>query len=67
MEQYLKLNELKKNDITFFKFSNKPNATVWFINHYNNGSKTYTISKHEDLGNWREVKTTKEVFVDFEY
>lgn len=64
--QYLQVNQLKTNDITFFKLSENSN-TVWVVDHYNKGYKTYSISKYEDVGSWKEVKATRKVFVDFTY
>jgi len=36
--QYLQVNQLKSNDITFFKLNEKSN-TVWIVDHYNQGYK----------------------------
>ena len=66
MERYLQVNELKKNNETFFKLNEKSNS-VWVIEHYNKGYKTYTISNYEDIGSWKEIKATRKVFVGFTY
>ena len=62
----LKMNELKKNKITYFKLKETSN-TVFYVNHYLKGYKEYSISKFEDMNFEKFVKPTKKVFVDFTF
>jgi len=63
---YLKMNELKKNKVTYFKLKETSN-TVFYVNHYLKDYKEYSISKFEDMNSERFVKPTRKVFVDFTF
>ena len=51
----LKMNELKKNKIEYFKLKETSN-TVFYVNHYLKGYKEYSISKFEDMNFEKFVK-----------
>ena len=62
----LKMNELKKNKITYFKLKETSN-TVFYVNHYLKDYKGYSISKFEDMNFEKFVKPTRKVFTDFTF
>ena len=62
----LKMNELKKNKIEYFKLKETSN-TVFYVNHYLKDYKEYSISKFEDMNFEKFVKPTRKVFVDFTF
>ena len=62
----LKMNELKKNKITYFKLKETSN-TVFYVNHYLKDYKEYSISKFEDMNFEKFVKPTRKVFIDFTF
>ena len=62
----LKMNELKKNKITYFKLKETSN-TVFYVNHYLKDYKEYSISKFEDMNFEKFVKPTRKVFTDFTF
>lgn len=64
--KYLKMNELKKNNQTYFKLNEK-SKDIYFVNHYLTGFREYSISKFDDVNFERFVSPTKKVFVDFEF
>ena len=61
-----KMNELKKNKITYFKLKETSN-TVFYVNHYLKDYKEYSISKFEDMNFEKFVKPTRKVFTDFTF
>jgi len=62
----LKMNELKKNKIEYFKLKETSN-TVFYVNHYLKDYKEYSISKFEDMNFEKFVKPTRKVFTDFTF
>ena len=64
--QTIILNKLKQSGATYFK--RKPEAKgVFFINHYDRASKTYSCSDAEDINKEIFIKSNKPVFIGFEY
>ena len=61
-----KMNELKKNKITYFKLKETSNI-VFYVNHYLKDYKEYSISKFEDMNFEKFVKPTRKVFTDFTF
>ena len=61
-----KMNELKKNKITYFKLKETSNI-VFYVNHYLKDYKEYSISKFDDMNFEKFVKPTRKVFTDFTF
>lgn len=62
----IKMNELKKNKEIYFKRKESSNS-VYMVNHYDIGSKSYSCSKVEDINHEVFIKSNKLVFVGFTY
>ena len=60
------IKDLKKNKEEFFKLS--PNSkTVYIVNHYDRGSKSYSVSPFEDYNKETFVKSSRKIYIGFSY
>jgi hypothetical protein len=64
--QAVTINQVKKLKEIYIKL--KPDSEkVYVVNHYDRGSKKWSISPCDDIFSERFVKSTKEVFIGFTY
>jgi len=60
------IKELKKSKEEFFKLS--PNSkAVYIVNHYDRGSKSYSISPSEDCNKESFIKSNRKIYIGFTY
>lgn len=60
------IKDLKKSKEEFFKL-NESSDKVYIANHYDRGSKTYSISPTDDCNKESFVKASRKIFVGFTY
>tara|TARA_A100000172_G_scaffold69802_1_gene50005 strand:+ start:336 stop:536 length:201 start_codon:yes stop_codon:yes gene_type:complete len=66
MKPYIELRDLKKYNQHYFKLKEN-SKDVYFVNHYNRGYKTYSVSKFDNINFDRELKASCKVFIDFTF
>lgn len=60
------LNKLASLGERYFKLQADA-SKVYIVNHYNRCDKTYSISPCDDINKERFIKSTKPVFIGFDY
>ncbi len=60
------IKDLKKSNEEYFKL-NADSSVVYIVNHYDRGSKTYSISPVEDCNRETFVKPSRKIYIGFTY